>query len=130
MKQVHDFLKETGIYYLATEDGNQPRVRVFDTINIFEEKLYIKTAKSKDVFSQLISNPKAEICAYKDGKWVRLMGELIEDDREEARKAMLDAYPELRASCNENDGNTTVFYWKNATATFSSFSEDDTVVKF
>ena len=122
MQRVNDFLKEAQTYYLATVDGDQPRVRPFGTVNIFEGKLYIQTGKSKDVSRQLLSNPKAEICAFKDGVWLRVYGELIEDDRVEARKAMLDAYPQLRAMYDENDGNTQAFYFKNATATFSSFT--------
>lgn len=122
MQRVNDFLKEAQTYYLATVDGDQPRVRPFGTVNIFEGKLYIQTGKSKDVSRQLLANPKAEICAFKDGVWLRVCGELIEDDRVEARKAMLDAYPQLRAMYDENDGNTQTFYFKNATATFSSFT--------
>ena len=122
MKRVYEFLKSAGVYYLATMDGDQPRVRPFGTYNIFEEKLYIQTGKMKPCSKQLAANPKAEICAFKDGQWLRVAGELVEDDRVEARKSMLDAYPNLRAMYDENDGNTQVLYFKNAVATFSSFS--------
>lgn len=130
MEKVYEFLKNAETYYLATEEGNQPRVRPFGTINIFEGKLYIQTGKAKPVSKQLKANPKAEICAYKDGKWLRIAAELVEDDRVEARKAMLDAYPNLRARYDENDGNTQVLYLKNARATFSSFTEEPEVVEF
>ena len=122
MQKVCEFLKNAGAYYLATVEGDQPRVRPFGTAHIFEGRLYIQTGRVKAVARQLAANPKAEICAFKDGVWLRVAGELIEDDRVEARKAMLDAYPSLRAMYNENDGNTQVLYFKNATATFSSFS--------
>lgn len=122
MKKVYDFLKSAETYYLATVEGDQPRVRPFGTVNIFEDKLYIQTGKIKPVSKQIAANPKVELCAFKDGTWLRLSGELVEDDRIEAKKAMLDAYPELRGMYNENDGNTQVLYFKNATATFSSFS--------
>ncbi len=130
MKRVYDFLKSAGTYYLATTEGDSPRVRPFGTVNIFEDRLYIQTGKVKAVSKQLAANPKAEICAFKDGKWLRVACELIEDDRIEAKKSMLDAYPSLRAMYDENDGNTEVFYCKNATAVFSSFTEAPVTVKF
>ena len=130
MERVLKFLKEAETYYLATVEGDQPRVRPFGTVNVFEGKLYIQTGKRKPVSAQLLNNPKAEICAFKDGKWLRLCGEFVEDDRVEAKKAMLDAYPHLRAMYDENDGNTQVFFVKNATATFSSFTEAPQTVTF
>jgi uncharacterized pyridoxamine 5'-phosphate oxidase family protein len=130
MKRVYDFLKKAEVYYLATTEGDQPRVRPFGTVNIFEGKLYIQTGKVKPTSRQLMINPKAEICAFKDGEWIRVACELVEDDRTEARKSMLDAYPNLRGMYDENDGNTQVFYMKDATATFASFGEAPEVVKF
>lgn len=130
MERVCEFLKSAGVYYLATAEGDQPRVRPFGTANIFEGKLYIQTGKAKSVSKQLLANPKAEICAMKDGAWLRVSGELVEDDRREARKAMLDAYPELRSMYDENDGNTQVFYFRNAEATFSSFGSEPETVRF
>ena len=122
MKRVYDFLKAADTYYLATVEGDQPRVRPFGTVYIYEGKLYIQTGKVKPVSKQIAANPKVEICAYKDGSWLRVAGELVEDDRVEARKAMLDAYPNLRSMYDENDGNTQVLYFKDAVATFSSFT--------
>ncbi len=107
-----------------------PRVRPFGTAHIFEGKLYIQTGKVKPTSKQIAANPKVEICAFKDGTWLRLCGELVEDDRVEARKSMLDAYPELRSMYDENDGNTQVFYFKNATATFSSFTASPETITF
>ena len=130
MERVCDFLKTAGAYYLATVEGDQPRVRPFGTAHIFEGKLYIQTGKCKPVSKQIMENPKVELCAFKDGAWVRVAGELVEDDRVEARKSMLDAYSELRAMYDENDGNTQVFYLKNAVATFSSFGGEPEVVYF
>lgn len=128
MERVCEFLKKAGVYYLATVEGDQPRVRPFGTAHIFEGKLYIQTGKSKPVSRQLAANPKAEICAFHEGKWVRIAGELVEDDRVEAKKSMLDAYPNLRDRYDENDSNTQVLYFRNATATFSSFtSEPETI---
>ena len=129
MERVCQFLKDAGVYYLATVEGNQPRVRPFGTAHIFEGKLYIQTGKVKPVSKQLTENPKAEICAFHGGKWVRIAGELVEDDRVEARKSMLDAYPNLRSMYDENDGNTQVLYFKNAVATFSSFTAAPEIVE-
>ena len=130
MERVCQFLKDAGTYYLATVEDDQPRVRPFGTAHIFEGKLYIQTGKVKPVSKQLAVNPKAEICAFKDGTWVRIACELIEDDRVEARKSMLDAYPMLRGMYDENDGNTQVLYMQNATATFCSFTAPPEVVTF
>lgn len=130
MESVVKFLKEAGTYYLATVDGDQPRVRPFGTVNIFEGKVYIQTGKVKDVSKQLHKNSKAEICAFKDGEWIRIAGELIEDDRIEARQSMLDAYPSLQGMYKADDGNTEVLYLKDATATFYSFTSAPRVVKF
>ena len=130
MERVCNFLKEAGVYYLATMDGDQPRVRPFGTAHIFEGKLYIQTGKVKPVSKQLAANPKAEICAFKDGVWLRVAGELVEDDRVEAKKAMLDVYTNLRAMYDENDGNTQVLYFKNGVATFSSFAAPEEVITF
>ena len=129
MQKVYDFIKNANTYYLATMDGDQPRVRPFGTINIFDGKLYIQTGKAKDISKQLAANPKAEICAFNGEEWIRVAGELVEDDRVEAKKDMLDNYPSLRAMYDENDGNTQVFYFKNATATISSFTHAPEVIK-
>ena len=130
MERVCNFLKEAGVYYLATVEGDQPRVRPFGTAHIFEGKLYIQTGKVKPTSKQLAVNPKAEICAFHNGAWIRIAGELVEDDRSEARKSMLDAYPNLRGMYHEDDGNTQVFYLQNATATFCAFGKAPEVVKF
>ena len=130
MQRVEKFLKEAGTYYLATVDGDQPRVRPFGTANIFEGKLYIQTGKVKDVSKQIHKNPKVEICAFKNGEWLRVAGELVEDERIEAKKAMLDAYPSLQNMYKAEDENTEVFYFKNAKATFSSFTKAPENVEF
>ena len=130
VESVCEFLKNAGTYYLATVEGDQPRVRPFGTAHIFEGKLYIQTGKIKPCSKQLAANPKAEICAFKDGKWLRLAGELVNDDRVEAKKSMLDDYSGLRNSYDENDNNTQVLYFKNATASFCSFTSDPEVLTF
>lgn len=131
MKRVYDFLKEVGTYYLATIDGDQPRVRPFGTVNIFEDKLYIQTGKGKSVAKQIAANPKIEICAMKGDEWIRVAATLVEDDRVEAQESMLNAYPNLRALYKTgSDGNTIVYYLKDAVATISSFSHAPIEIKF
>lgn len=130
MERIYNFLKKANVYYLATVEGDQPRVRPFGTVNLFEGKLYIQTGKVKPTSHQLAKNPKAEICAFCDGTWVRIACELVDDDRFEAKKAMLDAYPNLRGMYDEKDGNTQVLYMKDAVATISSFGKSSETVKF
>ena len=130
MQEVYDFLKKCETYYLATVEGDQPRVRPFGTIDIFEGKLYIQTGKVKEVSKQLQANPKAELCAFADCTWLRVAGKLIRDDRVEAKKHMLDNYPQLQAMYSAEDDNTEVLYFEDATATFSSFAAAPRVVKF
>lgn len=130
MEEVLKFLKEAETYYLATVEGNQPRVRPFGTVNVFEGRLYIQTGKIKEVSKQLHANPKAELCAFKDGEWIRVTGQLIEDDRMEARQSMLDAYPSLQKMYAADDGNTEVFYFKNATAVIYAFTHEPVEIAF
>lgn len=130
MREVYEFLKKCGTYYLATVEGDQPRVRPFGTVDIFEGRLYIQTGKVKDVSKQLQANPKAEICAFADGKWLRVAGRLVRDDRVEAKRHMLESYPSLKAMYSAEDDNTEVLYFEDATATFSSFTEAPRTIHF
>ena len=118
MLDCYKFLKKADTYFLATVENGEPRVRPFGTVNIFEGKLYVQTGKSKSVFQQLAANPNAELCATYKGTWLRIRGKLIDDNRVEAKKSMLDAYPNLRGRYNENDDNTRVLYFQDAVATF------------
>ena len=130
MQEVYDFLKACGTFYLATTEGDQPRVRPFGALDIFEGKLYTQTGKVKNVSKQIQANPKVEICAFGQGKWVRIECKLIRDDRREAKVHMLDANPGLKNMYSADDDNTEVLYFADATATFSSFTEEPKVVKF
>ncbi|WP_294467235.1 pyridoxamine 5'-phosphate oxidase family protein [uncultured Anaerofustis sp.] len=130
MKEVYDFLKKSETYYLATVEGDQPRVRPFGTVNIFEDKLYIQTGRAKSVKKQIDLNPKVEICAVYGEKWLRVETNLVEDDRIEAKKSLLDNYPDLKNMYSAEDENTVVFYLKDAVATFYSFTDEPEVIKF
>ncbi len=124
IEKVSEFLDKTRTYYLATVDGDQPRVRPFGTVLVYDGKLYIQTGKVKPVSKQLAANPKAEICAFdgQTGTWLRVSGELINDDSRDVKVAMLEKYPDLKAMYNPDDDNTQVLFFKDATATFSSFT--------
>lgn len=129
-KDVVEFIKKAGVYYLATMDGDQPRVRPFGTINLFNDKVYIQTGKVKDVSKQIAANPKVEISAFVDGAWLRVCGKLVNDDSIEAKRSMLDNYPDLKAMYDAEDDNTQVLYFEDATATLSSFTAPPEVVQF
>lgn len=130
MDEVLEFLKQCKTYYLATVEGDQPRVRAFGTINKFEDKLYIQTGKCKDVSKQMHANPKIELVAFNGEKWLRVAACAIEDPRIEAQQDLLDDYPTLQKMYTAGDGNTEVFYLDNATATFSSFTSEPRTVEF
>ena len=130
MEEVYEFLKKCGTFYIATVDGDKPRVRPFGVVNIFEGKLYIQTGKSKNVSKQIQINPNVEITSFLDGKWIRLEGKLVRDDRREAKADLLDANPMLKGMYSADDDNTEVLYFENAKATFCSFTEPPKVVEF
>lgn len=130
MKETYEFLKECGVFYLATVDGNKPKVRPFGAVSIFEDKLYIVTGKKKNVSKQMSINPNIEICALKDGKWVRIEGEVLSDDRVEAKEAMLEANPSLKNMYSATDDNMEVLYFKNAKATYYSFVDAPKEIEF
>ena len=130
MQEVYDFLKKCGTYYLATVEGDQPRVRPFGTALLYRGRLYIQTGKVKSVSKQIAANPKVELCAFKDGRWLRLAGELVNDDDRAAKAAMLDKMPSLKAMYSADDDNTQVLYFRNVVATFSSFTEAPEVIRF
>ena len=128
MKEVYNFLKKCGVFYIATVDGDKPRVRPFGAINMFEDKLYFQTGKIKNVSKQIEQNNNVEISGMAEGKWIRIEGKLIRDDRKEAKKSMLDNNPELRGMYSEDDDNTEVLYIKNAKASIYSFTEPPKVI--
>lgn len=129
MQEVYEFLKKCGTYYLATVEGNQPRVRPFGTIDLYNGRLYIQTGRSKKVADQLKDNGHVELCAFDGQTWVRVAGQLVLDPDIKAQEHMLDAYPSLKAMYAPGDGNTEVYYLKNATATFSSFTAPSRTVE-
>ena len=130
MREVYEFLKQCGIYYLATVDGDQARVRPFGTVMLYEGKLYIQTGRKKNVSKQIGKNGKVEICTF-DGKcWLRLTGTLVDDNRRVAKAAMLDQYPSLKKMYSPDDANTQVLYFKDATAVFNFFGRPQITVKF
>ena len=130
MKKVYDYIKKCGTYYIATYDSEYPRVTPFNTIDIFEGKLYMQTAKCKPVYHQMLKHPKIEICACKGMNWLRIQATAVFDERIEAEKHLLNACPYLMPDYMPGDGNNVVFYLKNVTATFSNFETEPEIVKF
>ncbi len=130
MKEVYEFLKKCGTYYLATSENGQARVRPFGTIDLYDGKLTLQTGKSKDVAKQILANPKVELCAFDGQQWLRVAAEAVELPEIAAQEHMLAAYPDLRAMYTPGDGNTCVFALQNATATFASFTAAPRTVTF
>ena len=130
MNEVLEYLKKCKTFYIATMEGDQPRVRAFGTALLYDGKLYIQTGKVKPVSHQIAANPKVEICAFKGGKWVRIAGELVNDDNHDVKVAMLEKMPSLKSAYSADDDNMQMLYFKNAVATFSSFTEEPETVTF
>lgn len=130
MKETYEFLKKCGVFYLATTEGNQPRVRPFGAINIFEDKLYLQTGKIKKVSKQMQENNKIEICGFIDGEWIRIEAKVVRDDRLEAKVSMLDNNPSLKSLYKAEDDNTEVLYLTEVTSTISSFTKEPVIYKF
>ena len=130
MEKIYEFIKSAQTYYLATVDGDQARVRPFGTIDLYNGKLGIQTGKKKDVYQQIMNSPKVELCAFKDGVWLRVAGEMAADDSVEACEHMLQGYPQLRAMYTPGDGNCVVLYFTSGVATFSSFTAAPEVIEF
>ncbi len=130
MNEVLEFLKKYHVFYLATVDGDQPHVRPFGVAEEYNGKLYTQTGKKKNVAKQLKANPKAEICCFGDGKWLRIECELIWDDSYETLHYLLDKNPNLRRMYDEKDGNCLGLRFENAKATFSSFTEPPKTIEF
>ena len=122
METIYHFLKDCQTFYLATADGDQPRVRPFGAVCIYNGKLYICANNQKLVSKQMKTNPKIEIStASADGRWLRLTAETVTHDDRGARQAMLDAYPNIQQMYKADDGFFEVYYLKNATGVICSF---------
>ncbi len=130
MNEVYELLRKAGTYFLATSEDGQPHVRPFGTADLYQVRLYFLTGKSKAVSRQLHANPRLELCAMTGDRWLRVEGSAVEDDSREARAAILELHPNLQSVYSPDDGNTEVWYLRNATATFSSFTEPPKTVKF
>ena len=130
MEEVLEFLKKCGTYYLATQDGDQPRVRPFGTIDLYDGTLRIQTGRSKAVAHQMLKNPKVELCAFDGQQWLRIQATVEEDPRIQAQEHMLEGYPSLRTNYTPGDGNTMIFVLKHVTATFSSFTAPSRTITF
>lgn len=130
MEEVYEFLKRCGTYYLGTMEGDQPRVRPFGTVDLYEGRLTIQTDRKKEVAQQMLRSPKVELCAFDGQRWLRVAATAVEVPEVAAQEHMLDAYPNLRTMYAPGDGNTMIFALTDVTATFSSFTEASRTVTF
>lgn len=130
MKETYEFLKKCGVFYIATVEKDQPRVRPFGALNIFEDKIYLITGKVKNVSKQIQENNKVEICGFINGEWIRVSAKAIRDERIEAKESMLDNNPELKNMYTAEDDNTEVLYLSDATSIISSFTSEPITYNF
>ena len=132
MQEVFEFLKACGTYYLATLDGQQPRVRPFGSYAVHQGRLYIETAHYKPVAHQIDAHPLVEICAFDNqSRWVRIAARLVADESYEAKHAFLEQMPELRDLGYDETGNKmAIYYLTEAEATFSSYTDEPRTVRF
>jgi len=130
MNEVLNYLKSCGVFYVATNEGDQPRVRPFGAVCEFEGKLYIVTNNKKNVYKQMLDNAKIEISGMNKNTWIRIEGKAILDNRREARVAMMeDNEAVLSRMYNVDDNLMAVLYLEDAVATISSFTEEPKVIK-
>lgn len=131
MNDVLNYLKECGVFYLATNEEDQPRVRPFGAVAEFEGKLYLVTNNQKKVYQQMLKNPKVEISGMDKGTWIRITAEVVPDSRREARVKMLEDNRESLGSMYQaDDGRMEVLYLKNAVATIESFTDEPKTIRF
>jgi len=132
MEEVQAYLKECGTFFIATVDGDQPRVRAFGVSEIIDGRLYIMTGKVKDVYKQMAKNGKFEICALKKSgsEWMRLSGTLVNDETLAVKEEFLNRNEGLKSMYKADDDNMAVLYITNATARFCSFTEQERKVNF
>lgn len=132
VQEVRDYLHECGTFYIATVDGDQPRVRPFGVAEVYNGKLYIQTGKKKDVFKQMMANPKFEITAVKPSgsEWIRISGKLVNDDNRDVKVYLLDQNPSLKGMYSADDDNTAVLYITDGVAKFCSFTAPEREVRF
>lgn len=128
-KKVYEFLEDAKTFYLATMEGNQPRVRPYGAMLFFEGKNYIMAFGQTNATRQIAANQKAEICAFK-GRTLRIECKLVEDNRPEVGKALVDKMPVLKPVLGENGENGVMYYLKDATANFFKIMKLDETVKF
>ena len=130
MEEVYEFLKACETYYLATVEGDQPRVRPFGTVDLYDGKLTIQTGKKKAVADQMKANQKVELCGMSEGKWIRVTAKAVLLDDIKAQEHMLDAYPSLKTMYQPGDGNTEVYALEEVTAVIASFTEPPKTYRF
>lgn len=132
MQEVQAYLKDCGAFFIATADGDQPRVRPFGVSEIIDGHLYIMTGKVKNVYKQIAQNGKFEICALHPSgtEWMRLSGTLVNVEDIGMKQEFLDRNPGLKSMYKADDDNMALLCITDATACFSSFTAPDRQVNF
>ena len=118
MSKLNDFLTEAGVFFLATTDGSQPKLRPLGAHFEMDGKVLFGVGDFKDVYKQMVANPLVEISAAKpDGKWLRYTGKVVFDTDPKYAAAMLEALPQLKEVYNEKTGyKLAMFHLEEATA--------------
>ncbi len=129
IKKVYDFLEDAKTFYLATVEGDQPRVRPYGAMMLCDGKIYIMAFGQTNATRQIADNQKAEICAFK-GMTLRIECRLVEDNRAEVQKALVDKMPALKPALGENGENGVMYYLADATATFFKVMEPVETINF
>ena len=130
IEKVYEYLKGK-VYWRATEEGDQARVRPFGSLAIHEGKLYISTQKGKKVYQQMLTNPKIELGAMGQGGWIRVEAEVAEENDPDARKALWAANAARRKLDPEKvNENAAYFSLKNATVTINKTGGEQEIFNF
>ncbi len=115
MDELRD--KIGGMFYFATVEDGQPRVRPFGFSMVFEGRLYLGCGTHKAAYSQMLKDPHVELCAFRDGSFIRVRGRAVMDDRDEVQAAMYEAGPFLKETYNDRTGYHHIcFYLEDLSA--------------
>ena len=123
MHKIVEAMKAIGVFYLATVEGDQPRIRPISAVDDINGEIYFCTNNTKDMYKQIMTNPKVEFSGMgKDGTWIRVNGTMVRDDSDESRAKFLELEPSLGNMYHLGDGIFEVFYLKDAKCVKYSFT--------
>ena len=119
MSRIHELINQAGVFFLATEDGDQPKVRPLGAHIEWEGKEYFTVGDFKAVYRQMVANPKVEIAAFIPASrtWIRYTGTAVFTENQAVVDKVLEELPHLKAVYNEETGNKMmIFSLEDATA--------------